>query len=200
MARCGRDCGDVVYGSCNRTIRRRVRRGRASHRGSLRLDDARLVRAGRVHRSHRARWGASVAAKGHRHRIRRSTGEAILDDAPVIDWTSAESHVLLNPRMPREEEMRLRSFVTDLPGHLWLSTSGTTGALKLTALSKQAMLASAAAVNRHLQSNAKDVWYCVLPLFHVGGLGILARAFLSGASVTRSNWDAREFAANREVT
>src|SRR5690242_12710153 len=100
-----------------------------------------------------------------------------------IDWTSDEAHVLLNPRMPSDEETRLRSLVIDLPGHLWLATSGTTGVLKLAALSKRAMLASAAAVNRHLASDANDLWCCVLPEFHVGGQGIFARAFLSGARV-----------------
>ncbi|HET8773411.1 MAG TPA: AMP-binding protein, partial [Thermoanaerobaculia bacterium] len=106
-----------------------------------------------------------------------------------IDWLSADSHVLLNPRMPEEERRRLESLVVDLPGHVWLSTSGTTGALKLTALSKRALLASAAAVNRHLQSDDRDVWLCVLPTFHVGGLGIYARAFLSGARVVTSGWE-----------
>lgn len=105
-----------------------------------------------------------------------------------IDWLSEESHLLLNPRMPAEEQQRLRSLVVPLPGHLWLATSGTTGALKLTALSKRAMLTSAAAVNRHLQSDAHDRWLCVLPAFHVGGLGIHARAFLSGARVETSAW------------
>lgn len=100
-----------------------------------------------------------------------------------IDWLSAGSHVLLNPRMPDDERRRLESFVVPLPAHLWLATSGTTGALKLAALSKRALLASAAAVNRHLQSDRNDVWLCVLPAFHVGGLGIYARAFLSGARV-----------------
>jgi O-succinylbenzoic acid--CoA ligase len=104
-------------------------------------------------------------------------------------WLSEESHLLLNPRMPEEERKRLESFVVPLPGHLWLATSGTTGSLKLTALSKQAMLASAAAVNRHLHSSADDVWLCLLPTFHVGGLGIYARAFLSGACVVTEGWD-----------
>ncbi|HEU4888396.1 MAG TPA: AMP-binding protein, partial [Thermoanaerobaculia bacterium] len=123
-----------------------------------------------------------------------------MEDADVIDWTSGASHVLLNPRMPADEQARLRSFVTDLPGHLWLATSGTTGALKLAALSKEAMLASAAAVNRHLEASASDVWGSVLPSFHVGGLGIFARAFLSGGRVVRRSWDAQTFAADREMT
>lgn len=112
-----------------------------------------------------------------------------------MDWQSDESHVLLNPRMPEEERRRLESLVVPLPGHVWLSTSGTTGSLKLTALSKRALLASAAAVNRHLQSDERDVWCCVLPTFHVGGLGIYARAYLSGARVVEMTWDARAFAA-----
>jgi O-succinylbenzoic acid--CoA ligase len=109
--------------------------------------------------------------------------------AVAIPWLTDESHVLLNPRMPADERQQLESFVVDLPGHVWLATSGTSGALKLTALSKRALLASAAAVNRHLQSDASDTWYCVLPTFHVGGLGIYARAFLSGARVVTEGWD-----------
>lgn len=123
-----------------------------------------------------------------------------MDDPALIDWTGRESYVLLNPRMPPEEAARLRSLVIDLEAHLWLATSGTTGALKLAALSKEALLASAAAVNRRLQSDGRDVWCCVLPAFHVGGLGIFARAFLSGARVIRPPWNAREFAANGEMT
>jgi O-succinylbenzoic acid--CoA ligase len=102
--------------------------------------------------------------------------------------------------MPPEEAARLESLVIDLEAHVWLATSGTTGALKLAALSKDALLASAAAVNRHLEADARDVWCCVLPAFHVGGLGIFARAFLSGARVTRAQWNASEFAANGEMT
>jgi len=121
-------------------------------------------------------------------------------DAALIDWSGGESHLLLNPRMPEGDRRVLQSYVTDLPGHLWLSTSGTTGALKLAALSKQAMLTSAAAVNRHLQSDARDVWCCVLPLFHVGGLGIYARAFLSRARVVAQEWDSGRFASLEEMT
>lgn len=119
-----------------------------------------------------------------------------MEAAELIDWASSESHVLLNPRMPREEQEQLRSFVIDLPAHLWLATSGTSGALKLTALSKEAMLASAAAVNRHLAATSRDVWHCVLPPFHVGGLGIYARAFLSESRVVRSAWEAHAFASS----
>jgi len=123
-----------------------------------------------------------------------------MDEAELIDWTSDESHVLLNPRMPEEEQRILRSIVPELPGHVWLATSGTTGRLKLTGLSKQALLASAAAVNRHLEATSSDVWCGVLPTFHVGGLGILARAWLLGARVVPMRWDARAFSSSEDVT
>jgi O-succinylbenzoic acid--CoA ligase len=120
----------------------------------------------------------------------------------VIDFTSDETHLLLNPRMPAEERVRLERLAAAFPlrGHVWIATSGTSGAMKLAALSKQALLVSAAAVNRHLESTSGDVWCCVLPAFHVGGLGIHARAFLSGARVIESSWDPRAFAEREEVT
>jgi O-succinylbenzoic acid--CoA ligase len=117
-----------------------------------------------------------------------------------IDWLSSESHVLLNPRMPDDDARRLKSYVVDLPGHLWLATSGTTGGLKLTALSKEAILTSAAAVNRHLSASPSDVWGCVLPVFHVGGLGIHARAFLTNSAVVSDAWDAVRFASSEDVS
>ena len=113
----------------------------------------------------------------------------------MIDFTSDETHLLLNPRMPEEERVRLGQLAAKFPlrGHVWIATSGTTGALKLTALSKSAILASAAAVNAHLGGDARDVWCNVLPPFHVGGLGIDARAHLSGARVITRAWDAHVF-------
>jgi o-succinylbenzoate---CoA ligase len=118
-----------------------------------------------------------------------------VEGAVVIDWRSEETHVLLNPRMPDLDRRQLEALTVEhpLPGHVWLATSGTSGALRLVALSKRALLASAGAVNRHLDSNADDVWICVLPTFHVGGLAIYARAFLSGARVVSAAWEPREF-------
>ena len=101
-------------------------------------------------------------------------------------WENAEPAVLLNPRFPAEERARLDRRVAALPpfeDHVWLATSGTSGPVKLVALSRRAILASAAAVNHHLRATAADTWLHVLPLFHVGGLGILARARLTGSRV-----------------
>ena len=113
----------------------------------------------------------------------------------MIDFESSESHILLNPRMPREERARLEALAPKLEAHVFVATSGTTGAIKLVALSKRAILASAAAVNARLSATSDDVWCHVLPPFHVGGLGIDARAHLSGSRVIPLDWDANTFAS-----
>lgn len=112
----------------------------------------------------------------------------------MIDFESRESHVLLNPRLPADERERLARDVPRLEGHVFVTTSGSTGALKLVAISKEAILASADAVNGYFGATAEDVFCCVLPPFHVGGLGVHARAHLAGARVITMEWDAEVFA------
>jgi O-succinylbenzoic acid--CoA ligase len=100
-------------------------------------------------------------------------------------WENPDSYLLLNPSYSKEEQERFEKILKAahvLPGHIWLSTSGSS-AQKWVGLSKQAVLASAQAVNQHLQSDKEDCWVNALPTFHVGGLGISARAYLSGAKV-----------------
>jgi O-succinylbenzoic acid--CoA ligase len=115
-------------------------------------------------------------------------------DVVTLDFESAESQVLLNPRMPAEERARLESMVPDLAAHMFVATSGSSGVMKLVALSKRAILASAAAVNERLNVTSSDVWSAVLPVFHVGGIGVYARCHLSGARPLAMAWDARTFA------
>lgn len=115
-----------------------------------------------------------------------------------IDWHSDSSEVLLNQKMALEEQLAVRRMLegfSDLTGHVWVSTSGST-ALKWVALSKSAILASAIAVNTHLGSNSYDIWLNPLPEFHVGGIGIIARSYLSGAkliSINDNKWDVYAF-------
>jgi O-succinylbenzoic acid--CoA ligase len=97
-------------------------------------------------------------------------------------WEEDGSFLLLNPRLP--ESVRSRVLSADFPeasGRVWVATSGTGGTMKMVALSRRALEASARAVNTHLGSGHDDVWLNPLPLFHVGGLGILVRAALAGA-------------------
>jgi O-succinylbenzoic acid--CoA ligase len=114
--------------------------------------------------------------------------------ATMIDFQSSQSHLLLNPRMPSAERARLESMVPEIDAHVFVATSGSTGDIKLVALSKQAILASAAAVNERLEVTSRDVWAAVLPTFHVGGLGVYARCHLAGARALPMPWDPRAFA------
>jgi len=115
----------------------------------------------------------------------------------MIDFTSDESHLLLNPRLPDEDRLTLEALhaaAPRLPAHVWIATSGSTGGWKLVALSKNALLASAASVNQRLGVRGGETWCCVLPAFHVGGLGIWARASISDGRVLEMTWDAHAFA------
>lgn len=119
-----------------------------------------------------------------------------------INWVSDENLILMNPRFPRDEGKILHRCASevaqDLKGHIFLLSSGTTAVsfqdLKWVVLSKQAFLASAAAVNTHLESTQKDIWLQPLPEFHVGGLSIWARSALSGAKVVSlEKWSVGSF-------
>ena len=124
--------------------------------------------------------------------------DAILRGSIVIDWDSSSNQLLYNPRMPEQEKEQLLSALDSFKSfnnHFLVATSGSTGKIKWTALSKEAVLLSAQAVNSHLESNQEDLWLNPLPLFHVGGLGIAARAMLSKAKVIHTfdayaKWDA----------
>lgn len=113
----------------------------------------------------------------------------------MISWDSNESHVFWNPTISIEKHEH--ELVNLLDGHVWFTTSGTTRrGRRWVALSKQALLCSAKAVNKHLQVSRQDRWLLALPTFHVGGIGVLARAFLSGSEVTAlSDWSPHDFAA-----
>lgn len=106
----------------------------------------------------------------------------------MIDWLSHKNEILFNPRTPETEKQKLIDALSlldtlKLKGHVFFATSGSTGKLKWVALSKAAILSSARAVNIHLGSGAADIWLNALPEFHVGGLGIVARGYLSQAPI-----------------
>ncbi|WP_039358918.1 AMP-binding protein [Candidatus Protochlamydia amoebophila] len=118
-----------------------------------------------------------------------------------IDWISSESRVFLNPSYGVEKQqfyLKILKKTENLDSHFWLSTSGSTSQ-KWVGLSKKAILASAESVNKHIEANFCDRWVTALPDFHVGGLGIWARAFLSDSQVfdfktiQNGKWDPKIF-------
>jgi o-succinylbenzoate---CoA ligase len=124
----------------------------------------------------------------------------------LIDWDSDKNQVLINPRFPSSEKSAALSMLRQGPllkSHVWVATSGSTSKsashVKWTALSKHALLTSAKAVNAHLESHPSDKWLNPLPYFHVGGIGISARGYLSKATVIdtyslmQGKWNPQEF-------
>lgn len=96
-------------------------------------------------------------------------------------WGDRGSFLLLNPRLLDVRRARVMSAgFPALEDHVWLATSGTGGRLKMVALARAALEASARAVNAHLGVTATDRWINALPLFHVGGLGVRVRSSLAG--------------------
>lgn len=119
----------------------------------------------------------------------------------MIDWDCQKSVFLLNPRLPQAQKERMDAFKkigNIFPSHIWVTTSGSTMPLKWVALSKEALLISAQSVNRFLRSSSADCWLNPLPDFHVGGIGIQARSYLSKAKLVDyktyyEKWDPQGF-------
>ncbi len=120
----------------------------------------------------------------------------------MIDWQSSESIVLLNPRFPTDEGSSITQqllAISSGKSYIWLASSGTTGPTKWIALTKKAFLHSATTVNTFIGLSPSDRWLQVLPSFHVGGLGIWARSYLSGTRVidlytaTQGKWNVHTF-------
>ena len=100
-------------------------------------------------------------------------------------WASGETVVLANPRDAEamHEAEVIREWLDrdgDLTSCLLFRTSGSSGKGKWVALSKKALLVSAKSVNDLLVVTKNDRWLQSLPLFHVGGMGIAARAYEAG--------------------
>ena len=111
-------------------------------------------------------------------------------------WQGAETHVA---SAPGETDEGLAAWMEQTHGRQgWclFQTSGTEGRRKWVALTKAALQASASAVNDHFAVSSADRWLLALPIWHVGGFGILARAFAAGVpvEVLGGKWDARAFA------
>ncbi|MBY0518712.1 MAG: AMP-binding protein [Bacteriovoracaceae bacterium] len=117
---------------------------------------------------------------------------------PEDFWRTSSCEILILDKwasIQKDKVEILNRVLPDLPSHVWIASSGTLanpGESKWMAISKTALLESAKAVNTHLQIKSEDSWGLALPLAHVGGLGIMARAYLLGnkiESVVDEKWD-----------
>lgn len=122
-----------------------------------------------------------------------------------IDWEGTLSYYFINPKFSSDVKRKLFSILNRIPNfqyHIFLCTSGSSekflDKFKWVALSKDAILYSAKHVNDLLDSHSSDVWLNVLPSFHIGGLSIYARAYLSHSKVVDflsqiGSWNVHQF-------
>lgn len=126
-----------------------------------------------------------------------------IDEATVWrapDWQSTSTEVYLNPRFPaalKDTLMTALGQAGQPAAQVIVTSSGTSGIPKVFAFSKKSFLAAAARVNERFESGASERWLCPLPLFHVGGLSIFARAHVARAPMPEllvfQEWSAQKF-------
>ncbi len=119
---------------------------------------------------------------------------------PKLDWQNQNQLLLLtSPKLSFEEKKHLfeiknefKKKIENADQYILIPSSGSSQnqdeTVKVIALKYESILNSALRVNRFYNLNENDCWGCVLPLHHVGGLSILARASLSQSKVFFQDW------------
>ncbi len=118
-----------------------------------------------------------------------------------LNFFNHSENVFLFPKYIDESEKVLLKAAwssLDLTNHIFLCSSGTSskqGTFKSYAISKKAILANAKCVNALISASDSDTWLGSLPTFHIGGISIYARAYLSGSSILHydQKWDPQKF-------
>lgn len=127
-----------------------------------------------------ATWLAKKVACPLSHRIPKSKVqeilqqlEAVLDNHPFDKQSPSESDL---------QEHAEQTYDLSQPATIILS-SGTTGRPKAVVHSLSAHIANAIGATEKIPLSVGDRWLWALPTFHVGGLAVLFRCALSGATV-----------------
>jgi O-succinylbenzoic acid--CoA ligase len=119
-----------------------------------------------------------------------ASGDPSFVDGLRRAWDAGDAVLPLDPRLPpAAAEAVLDAARVDEPVEdgdaLVVSTSGTGGTPKAVVLPAEAVAASAAATSARLGVDpATDRWLACIPLAHVGGLGVVTRALLTGTALT----------------
>jgi O-succinylbenzoic acid--CoA ligase len=125
---------------------------------------------------------------------------------PKFIFESETSFLFLNDQLNNERKLEIQQqlelLIQTTPiinePSLLIPTSGTTShLLKIVVLKKRNFLNAAKRANAVLKSTPQDTWLASLPLHHVAGLSILARAYLNqNKTYYWTKWDAQIFAKN----
>jgi O-succinylbenzoic acid--CoA ligase len=112
-------------------------------------------------------------------------GDATPDASATRNWWGGHPHVhpfdLVALVAPKSAQLPDR--IDPFAALTIVLTSGSSAVPKAVVLTNANYAASAAASRVRLGHGRRDVWLATLPLFHVGGLAILARSALEGSEV-----------------
>lgn len=113
-------------------------------------------------------------------------------------FSGNENIYLVSPRLKEHEQIFVKNWSSrNLDSHVFLLSSGTTSnsIFKSYAISKEAILSNAMAVNERFEITAADRWLSSLPIYHIGGLSIYARSFLCESEVVefQEKWNPKLF-------
>ncbi|WP_408096778.1 AMP-binding protein [Peredibacter sp. HCB2-198] len=109
-----------------------------------------------------------------------------------VNFESSETEVICHSQYDSVAPKILEGLrPLNLKNHFVLFSSGTTGGdLKGYAISKEALFNNARAVNEFFGLTKDDVSALSLPVYHIGGLSVLARAYLLNYRVVDArNWE-----------
>lgn len=116
---------------------------------------------------------------------------------------SRSNQFLVNPRLNEEERSVLLRLKQELEasygpnGYFFIPSSGSAKtadqSVKLIALRVEAVLNAARRFQKYFQPQPNDHWGLVLPEFHIAGLSVKARAYLSGSKVFAREWGIEGF-------
>ena len=105
----------------------------------------------------------------------------LISDAPYPDHNAVSFRELIieaKQMIPGDPPL-----FNELAAASLLMTSGSSGEVKFVQHSHHNHIESAKGSNQNIQLNSSDRWVLSLPLYHVGGLAILFRTVLSGATL-----------------
>lgn len=117
-------------------------------------------------------------------------GDERFVSALLAAWDRGDAVLPVDPRLPPAERESLRRALgagrpVDEGDALVVATSGSTGTPKGVVLTHAALAAAAGAVSRRLAVDpGADRWLACLPLSHMGGLGVVVRAVLTGTPLS----------------
>ena len=107
--------------------------------------------------------------------------------AKTIDFESSSAVISLPPKLGKISDTfveQLNHFSKDFDDSILIATSGTTALTpKIVVLSKYGFRIACETVNQFIEGTSNDKWLLAIPHYHIGGLSILYRAFLSNSIV-----------------